>query len=74
MAGEIVPDEVDDRQVRLTRYRRESNKPLQQRTLIFAALQLLLEASTAGVIAEPGYRWRRENYTEPNWASLKQRR
>ena len=52
----------------------EPNKPLQQRTLIFTALQLLLEASTAGVIAEPGYRWRRENYTEPNWASLKQRR
>jgi hypothetical protein len=49
----------------------EPHKPLQQRTLIFDALQLLLTTNTPGIIAEPGYRWRRETYTEPDWAKLK---
>ncbi len=49
----------------------ERQHPLQQRTMIFAALQLLLAAKQAGLMAEPGYRWRRETYTEPDWAQLK---
>jgi len=37
----------------------------QQRTVLHAALTLLVEASVPGTIVEPGYRWRRERYTEP---------
>lgn len=48
----------------------EPHKPLQQRTLIFDALKLLVSAQEPGVIAEPGYRWRRESYSEPVWAEL----
>ena len=43
---------------------------LQQRTLIYDALQLLLTAQQPGIIAEPGYRWRRESYVEPDWSKL----
>ncbi|MEZ4867384.1 MAG: hypothetical protein R3C14_39025 [Caldilineaceae bacterium] len=48
----------------------EPHKPLQQRTIIFDALQLLRTTTAPGVIAEPGYRWRREQYTEPDWKQL----
>ena len=43
---------------------------LQQRTIIFDALRLLVEANEAGVIYEPGYRWRRTVYSEPDWTKL----
>jgi D-proline reductase (dithiol) PrdB len=49
----------------------ERQQPAQQRTMIFAALRLLLEAKQPGLIAEPGYRWKRETYTEPDWRQLK---
>lgn len=48
----------------------EKEKPLQQRTIIFDALTLLVNADEPGVIAEPGYRWRRTTYTEPDWSRL----
>lgn len=48
----------------------EPHKPLQQRTIIFDALALLLDAQEPGIIVEPGYRWRRETYVEPNWRAL----
>lgn len=48
----------------------EPNHPTQQRTLIFDALHLLKTAQTPGIIAEPGYRWRRVHYTEPRWERL----
>jgi hypothetical protein len=48
----------------------EPHNPLQQRTLIFDALKLLVTAQQPGIIAEPGYRWKREMYTEPVWAEL----
>lgn len=48
----------------------EPHKPLQQRTVIFDALALLLDAQEPGLIVEPGYRWRREAYVEPNWQAL----
>lgn len=49
----------------------ERDNAAQQRTLIFDALKLLQEATEPGVIREPGYRWRRETYSEPNWAQLR---
>lgn len=49
----------------------EPHAPTQQRTLIFDALWLLQTASRPGVIAEPGYRWRREQYSEPPWERLR---
>lgn len=49
----------------------EPNHALQQRTLIFDALRLLLDAQTPGVIVEPGYRWKRTTYVEPAWADLR---
>lgn len=48
----------------------EKHAPLQQRTMIFTALQLLQSAQKPGIIAEPGYRWRREAYAEPDWEQL----
>lgn len=48
----------------------EPDHPAQQRTVIFDALRLLVTATEPGVIAEPGYRWRRETYTEPVWEKL----
>jgi D-proline reductase (dithiol) PrdB len=48
----------------------EPHNSEQQRTVIFDALRLLISAETAGVITEPGYRWRREDYSEPNWRAL----
>jgi D-proline reductase (dithiol) PrdB len=48
----------------------EPHHAAQQRTLIFTALQLLKSAQAPGIIAEPGYRWRREQYTEPAWERL----
>jgi D-proline reductase (dithiol) PrdB len=50
----------------------EKHAPRQQRTLIFDALHLLLTAEAPGIIAEPGYRWRREEYVEPDWSTLQQ--
>lgn len=49
----------------------EPTNGAQQRTLIFDALHLLKTAQTPGVIAEPGYRWRREQYAEPVWTNLR---
>ena len=48
----------------------EPHKPLQQRTIIFEALKLLIEAEEPGIIIEPGYRWRRTEYEEPEWGRL----
>ncbi len=50
----------------------EPHRPAQQRTVIFLALRLLLEADAPGVILEPGLRWRRETYQEPDWTLLTQ--
>jgi len=50
----------------------EPENRAQQRTMIFAALQLLVEATEPGLMREPGYRWRRETYSEPDWAKLSQ--
>ncbi|MFN8492688.1 MAG: hypothetical protein U0350_34115 [Caldilineaceae bacterium] len=49
----------------------EPHQAAQQRTLIFDALRLLVEAKTPGIIAEPGYRWKRESYSEPDWPQLR---
>ena len=48
----------------------EAHAALQQRTLIFRGLSLLINADMPGIIDEPGYRWRRELYAEPDWAQL----
>lgn len=48
----------------------EANAAVQQRTIIFDALHLLLNAAAPGTIAEPGYRWKRQEYTEPAWELL----
>lgn len=48
----------------------EPNKPEQQRTVIFDALDLLASSTEPGVVKAPGYRWRREHYTEPDWHEL----
>lgn len=48
----------------------EPGQAAQQRTLIFDALLLLHTAQQPGIIAEPGYRWRREQYSEPAWEKL----
>jgi D-proline reductase (dithiol) PrdB len=48
----------------------EPHKALQQRNVIFAALRQLVEAQEPGVIAEPQWRWRREEYQEPRWELL----
>lgn len=50
----------------------EPHAPLQQRTMIFRALLLLLNAGQPGVIEDLGFRWRRERYSEPDWSQLKQ--
>jgi hypothetical protein len=48
----------------------EADAPAQQRTVIYDSLSLLLSASTPGVITQPGYPWRRQEYTEPEWERL----
>lgn len=48
----------------------EADAAAQQRTILYDCLHLLLTAQEAGIIAEPGYRWRRETYTEPQWEKL----
>lgn len=48
----------------------EANAAAQQRTLIYDALRLLVDAKEPGTIYDPGYRWRRENYSEPDWSQL----
>ena len=49
----------------------EANQPAQQRSVIFAGLQQLSAAQQPGQIVEPGWRWRREQYVEPDWEALK---
>ncbi len=49
----------------------EPHNPAQQRTMIFLALRLLLEAQEPGILLEPGFRWRREQYAEPDWDQLR---
>ena len=48
----------------------EAHNADQQRTLIYDALELLLTAEEPGIIKEPGYRWRRETYTTPDFSQL----
>ena len=48
----------------------EPEHPAQQRTVIFVALQTLLTAAIPGLVLEPGFRWRREQYAEPEWSQL----
>ncbi len=48
----------------------EAGNRAQQRQMIFDALLLLKEAEKPGVLAEPGYRWKREKYMEPDWSRL----
>ena len=48
----------------------ERNNAAQQKTVIFDALQLLVTAEEPGTIREPGYRWRREEYDDPDFSSL----
>ncbi len=48
----------------------EPDQPAQQRTVIYTALQTLLAAQQPMTLVEPGYRWRREEYVEPDWAAL----
>ena len=50
----------------------EANQPAQQRNVIFAGLRQLAAAQEPGQIAEPGWRWRRERYVEPDWQALKE--
>lgn len=50
----------------------EADAPAQQRTIIYDSLRLLLTATAPGVIHEPGYRWRRQEYAEPDWERLKE--
>ncbi len=49
----------------------ERGHAVQQKTMIFDALCLLREAEEAGIIREPGYRWRRETYAEPDFTQLR---
>ncbi|MCB0183055.1 MAG: hypothetical protein KDE31_02260 [Caldilineaceae bacterium] len=49
----------------------ERGHAVQQKTMIFDALRLLREAEEAGIIQEPGYRWRRETYAEPDFTQLR---
>ncbi len=48
----------------------EPHAPAQQRTVIFEALKLLVHGRQPGQIVEPGFRWRRETYCEPDWNLL----
>jgi D-proline reductase (dithiol) PrdB len=48
----------------------EANAAAQQRTLIYEALRLLVDAREPGLIQDPGYRWRRHSYSEPDWSQL----
>lgn len=50
----------------------EANATAQQRTVLYDSLHLLLTANAPGIIAEPGYRWRRQEYSEPAWEKLKE--
>jgi len=45
----------------------EPGAAAQQRTVIHAALRLLVTANAPGALVEPGWRWRREQYEEPDW-------
>ena len=48
----------------------EPHRPAQQRTVIYTALDTLLTAQEPGTLVEPGFRWRREEYAEPDWTAL----
>ena len=43
----------------------EPGNRAQQLQVIHTALHLLFSATESGTILEPGWRWRREQYTEP---------
>ena len=48
----------------------EAGAPLQQRTMLFDALRLLLDAQEPGQIVDLAYRWRRTSFSEPDWSQL----
>lgn len=48
----------------------EPHQPHQQDTVLFHALHTLLTAPGPETLIEPGLRWRRETYTEPDWNML----
>jgi D-proline reductase (dithiol) PrdB len=48
----------------------EPHNVTQQRVMLYHALRLLRSADQPGIIQEPGYRWRRETYHEPDWGDL----
>ena len=48
----------------------EPDHPQQQRAVIYTALHTLLTGQEPGTLVEPGFRWRREEYAEPDWAAL----
>ena len=48
----------------------EPHNDEQQRTVIFDALSLLASATQPGIVADPGYRWRRHDYYEPDWTAI----
>lgn len=50
----------------------EPYAPLQQRTMIFRRLHLLINAGQPGVIEDLGFCWRCERYSESNRSQLKQ--
>ncbi|MEX1020104.1 MAG: hypothetical protein WDZ49_10620 [Litorilinea sp.] len=50
----------------------EPHQRAQQQTVIYHALQTLLEASEPDTLVEPALRWRRETYVEPDWSKLVQ--
>ncbi|GAC1546732.1 MAG: hypothetical protein NVS4B8_07450 [Herpetosiphon sp.] len=43
----------------------EPGQQAQQLTVLHDLLTLLVDAREPGAIVEPGYRWRRQNYTIP---------
>lgn len=51
----------------------EPHNELQQRTVIFDALSLLVSATEPGTIVAPVYRWRRHDYSEPDWTALSEK-
>lgn len=48
----------------------EPHRPAQQRTVIYTTLHTLLTAQEPGTLVEPNFRWRREEYAEPDWTAL----
>lgn len=48
----------------------EPGNVLQQKTVIFDALRLVKESGEPGTIIDLPYRWKRHNYTEPDFTLL----